>query len=75
MDHVSDYKPPQDNDKMDDETRQLQTEGCAPKLQLPSDQIKRENPQGDMVQLPMRLPIMDVKREKNNQKVISLYFH
>lgn len=70
MDHVSDYKPPQDNDKLDDETRQLQTEGCAPKLQLTSDQIKREHSQGDVVQLPKRLPIMDVKREKSNQQVI-----
>lgn len=71
MDHVNDYKPPQDNDKLDDDTRQLQTEGCAPKLQLTSDQIKRENSQGEIVgeQLPMRLPIADVKREKivNNQ--------
>ncbi|XP_069689095.1 RNA-binding motif protein, X-linked 2-like [Periplaneta americana] len=29
VDHVSNYKPPKDSDKLDDETRKLRTEGCA----------------------------------------------
>jgi hypothetical protein len=27
---VSDYKPPKDSDKLDEETRKLHAEGCAP---------------------------------------------
>lgn len=72
VDHVSDYKPPKDNDKYDDETRLLHTEGCAPKEQLPPSQIKREPPKDDIVggvRLPMRLPIDDIKREKDVKKV------
>lgn len=71
VDHVSDYKPPKDNDKYDDETRQLHSEGCAPKEQLPPSQIKREPPKEEIsggVRLPMRLPIDDVKREKEVKK-------
>lgn len=70
---MSDYKPPKDNDKYDDETRLLHSEGCAPKEQLPSSQIKHELPKNeessDGVQLPMRLPIDDVKRDKDLKKV------
>jgi RNA-binding motif X-linked protein 2 len=32
VDHVKDYKPPKDSDKLDDITRQLYEEGCAPKI-------------------------------------------
>jgi hypothetical protein len=30
VDHVADYKPPKDSDKLDEETRKLHVEGCAP---------------------------------------------
>ncbi len=30
MDHVKEYKVPKDNDKVDDLTRELWSEGCAP---------------------------------------------
>ena len=42
VDHVADYKPPKDNDKYDDETKRLHTEGCAPVSQIPVQFIKRE---------------------------------
>lgn len=75
VDHVNDYKPPKDNDKLDDETRQLHQEGCAPKLQLPSSQIKREEPSKEEivggVRLPMRLPIGKVKEEKDFPKKVK----
>ncbi|CAG7830407.1 unnamed protein product [Allacma fusca] len=32
VDHVKDYKPPKDTDKLDDITRQLYEQGCAPKV-------------------------------------------
>lgn len=51
---------------MDDETRQLQTEGCAPKLQLPPDQIKREDSRVEIVG--------DIKREKDTPKKVTFVF-
>lgn len=79
VDHVNNYKPPKDDDKLDEETKRLQTEGCAPKPQLPPEAIKRE-PDDDNavggVRLPKRLPIgkikseSDIKKEKTH-KVIS----
>lgn len=75
VDHVNDYKPPKDNDKLDDETRQLHQEGCAPKLQLPSSQIKQEEPpkEGivDGIRLPMRLPIRNIKQEEDFPKKVN----
>lgn len=31
MDHVSNYRPPKDSEDIDDVTRRLREEGCAPK--------------------------------------------
>ncbi|KAG5673560.1 hypothetical protein PVAND_003599 [Polypedilum vanderplanki] len=42
VDHVKDYKPPKDHDTIDDITRKLHEEGCAPKLQIPERLIKSE---------------------------------
>lgn len=81
VDHVKDYKPPKDDDKIDDVTRRLQMEGCAPKPQIPIDRIKTEvaQPKSDIVdgvRLPMRLPIgksdikteLEIKKEKKVRK-------
>lgn len=40
---MQDYKPPKDNDKYDEETRRLHSEGCAPARQIPPENIKRED--------------------------------
>ncbi|XP_059621936.1 RNA-binding motif protein, X-linked 2 [Phlebotomus argentipes] len=70
VDHVSDYKAPKDNEKMDEETRRLQLEGCAPKPQIPVELLKKERSSsskssrtGDF-RLPERLPIRDAKAQK-----------
>lgn len=66
---------------MDEETRQLHSEGCAPKVQLPPERIKREETKsssgngggGDIVggiRLPPRLPIDNIKQEKNIPKKV-----
>ncbi|XP_001355751.2 RNA-binding motif protein, X-linked 2 [Drosophila pseudoobscura] len=34
VDHVLDYKPPKENEKMDEETLRLYMEGCAPRPQM-----------------------------------------
>lgn len=75
VDHCGDYKPPKDNDKMDDETRLLHTEGCAPKPQLSADQIKREGLKAEVVggvRLPPRLPIATPKMEIDKPKKVKL---
>lgn len=76
MDHVNDYKPPKDSDKIDDETRQLYMEGCAPKPQIPPELIKREAAKAtiksevdtDGFKLPERLPIRAIKQEPGSPK-------
>lgn len=60
---------------MDDETRQLHTEGCAPKLQYSAEQIKREPSSVDAigdVRLPARLPIASPKVEDVKPKKVHL---
>lgn len=80
VDHVKDYKPPKADDKMDEETKKLQMEGCAPKPQIPIDRIKKEAVDAEPhivggVRLPLRLPIgrtvvkteSDIKKEKTHK--------
>lgn len=67
MDHVNDYKPPKDSDKIDDETRRLHMEGCAPKPQIPAELIKRETEaeaKSAAFKMPARLPIREIKEEQ-----------
>lgn len=74
VDHVNDYKPPKDSDKIDDETRKLHAEGCAPKPQLPVELIKRETKRPGFIsepdvtgfKVPERLPIREIKREPSS---------
>lgn len=71
MDHVNNYKPPKENEKLDDETKLLHKEGCAPKLQIPIEQIKRELAPVIVggVRLPPRLPIK-IEPESKRKKVL-----
>lgn len=36
MDHVKDYRPPKDSEDIDDVTKTLREEGCAPSAPAPS---------------------------------------
>lgn len=75
MDHVNDYKPPKDNDKIDPETKKLHLEGCAPKAQIPVECIKKEmlpQPEPEIVggvRLPQRLPIY--KKDDSKDDIIK----
>lgn len=65
MDHVNNYKPPKEHDDMDEETKQLQKEGCAPKIQIPVEHIKVEQDTiVGGVRLPARLPIRSEETTK-----------
>ncbi|XP_031663873.1 RNA-binding motif protein, X-linked 2 isoform X2 [Oncorhynchus kisutch] len=45
VDHVLNYRPPKDNEDMDDITKRLREEGCAPKLPDPSSSESEEEEQ------------------------------
>lgn len=51
VDHVADYKPPKDSDKLDEETRKLYSEGCAPSRSILS--VMRE--EGERVKVNILL--------------------
>ncbi len=76
VDHVNDYKPPKDNDKIDPETKRLHLEGCAPKIQIPVENIKKEKllaaPEPEIVggvRLPQRLPIYKTEDVDTKDKI------
>lgn len=45
MDHVKDYRPPKDSEDIDDVTKILREEGCAPSAPAPSSSSSEENEQ------------------------------
>lgn len=45
MDHVKDYRPPKDSEDIDDVTKVLREEGCAPNVPAPSSSSSEENEQ------------------------------
>lgn len=47
VDHVKEYKVPKDNDKVDDLTRELWREGCAPTTKFGGGQNPNQDPESD----------------------------
>lgn len=45
MDHVKDYRPPKDTEDIDDITKNLREEGCAPKVTESSPSSSEEDEQ------------------------------
>ncbi|XP_024249854.2 RNA-binding motif protein, X-linked 2-like isoform X1 [Oncorhynchus tshawytscha] len=68
VDHVLNYRPPKDNEDMDDITKRLREEGCAPKLPDPSSSESEEEEQ---YAVPAKKPKKD-KKEKKKKKEKSL---
>jgi len=80
VDHVKDYKPPKDSDKLDDDTRKLMAEGCAPKMasdEPPSDNeeflLERRMPDTSLKQIKLepseaKLGSKKHKSEKKSKK-------
>ena len=70
---MNNYKPPKENDKLDEETQLLHREGCAPKFQIPKELIKKEHTlESDIVgglRLPARLPIRSTTIEKTEVSI------
>ncbi|XP_028838392.1 RNA-binding motif protein, X-linked 2 [Denticeps clupeoides] len=63
VDHVANYRPPKDSDDIDDITKSLREEGCAPKIQSsPSSESE------DDYVLPLKKPKKDKKEKKKKKK-------
>ncbi|KAL7739517.1 hypothetical protein ACLKA6_012661 [Drosophila palustris] len=61
VDHVADYKPPKDNEKLDEETLRLYMEGCAPKaITKPNTEESRHSSKS-----------VDIKKEKTKRSKSS----
>ncbi|PSN42179.1 hypothetical protein C0J52_09854 [Blattella germanica] len=56
VDHVSDYKPPKDSDKLDENTRKVISEGCA------------SAPQQPVQQEPVTIKVKKEKKDKSKTK-------
>lgn len=66
VDHVADYKPPKDSDKMDAETRKLHAEGCAPSHGTLL--IKREEEKKDKSKTKSKKEKKKKRKKKNKNK-------
>lgn len=59
MDHVKDYRPPKDSDDIDDVTKSLREEGCAPRAPSPASSSSGEDEQ-------YAIPVKKPKKGKNH---------
>ncbi|XP_028276903.1 RNA-binding motif protein, X-linked 2, partial [Parambassis ranga] len=65
VDHVKDYRPPKDTESIDDITKRLRDEGCAPKVPESSSSSSDEDEQ---LVVPMKKPKKDKKEKKKKKK-------
>ncbi|XP_029483697.1 RNA-binding motif protein, X-linked 2-like [Oncorhynchus nerka] len=65
VDHVLNYRPPKDNEDMDDITKRLREEGCAPKL---PDHSSSESEEEEQYAVPVKKPKKDKKEKKKKKK-------
>ncbi|XP_016123136.1 RNA-binding motif protein, X-linked 2-like [Sinocyclocheilus grahami] len=65
VDHVANYRPPKDNEDIDDVTKCLREEGCAPKVPLPSS---FESGSEEEHAVPVKKPKKDKKEKKKEKK-------
>lgn len=61
VDHVANYRPPKDNEDIDDVTKHLREEGCAPKVPQPSSSESEEE------------HAVPVKKSKKGEKRLNLF--
>ncbi|XP_070839136.1 RNA-binding motif protein, X-linked 2 isoform X2 [Chaetodon trifascialis] len=65
VDHVKDYRPPKDTEDIDDVTKQLREDGCAPKAREHSSSSSDEDEQ---YAIPVKKPKKDKKEKKKKKK-------
>lgn len=64
VDHVADYKPPKDNEKLDEETLRLYMEGCAPQPVIKSNPTTTERD----LKISDHIKQEKLKRNKNSKE-------
>uniref|UniRef100_A0A182M6I1 RRM domain-containing protein n=1 Tax=Anopheles culicifacies TaxID=139723 RepID=A0A182M6I1_9DIPT len=70
VDHVHNYRPPKETDKMDPETRRLHIEGCAPEVALKWEkQTQRHSPAPERSGGSSRHTDKRVKRERHEPPI------
>uniref|UniRef100_A0A4W5LID2 RNA binding motif protein X-linked 2 n=1 Tax=Hucho hucho TaxID=62062 RepID=A0A4W5LID2_9TELE len=69
VDHVLNYRPPKDNEDMDDITKRLREEGCAPKVPDPSSSESEE--EEEQYAVPVKKPKKDKKEKKKKEKALK----
>ncbi|KAL7853588.1 hypothetical protein AOLI_G00204320 [Acnodon oligacanthus] len=65
VDHVANYRPPKDSEDIDEVTKRLREEGCAPKV--PSASSSESESEEEHV-LPVKKPKKDKKEKKKKKK-------
>ncbi|XP_049804023.1 RNA-binding motif protein, X-linked 2-like isoform X1 [Schistocerca nitens] len=68
VDHVADYKPPKDSEKLDTETRKLYSEGCAPKLTSESDKESGQEAKNPKKEKKEKMKQKKKKKKKKRKK-------
>ncbi|KAL3970554.1 tRNA (adenine57-N1/adenine58-N1)-methyltransferase catalytic subunit [Sarotherodon galilaeus] len=64
VDHVKDYRPPKDGEDIDDVTKHLREEGCAPKVAESSPSSEDD----EQYAVPVKKPKKDKKEKKKKKK-------
>uniref|UniRef100_A0A8C1V9Y2 RNA binding motif protein X-linked 2 n=1 Tax=Cyprinus carpio TaxID=7962 RepID=A0A8C1V9Y2_CYPCA len=69
VDHVVNYRPPKDTDDIDDVTKHLRKEGCAPKVPPPSS---TESESEKECAVPVKKPKKEKKKKEKKEKKKAL---
>ncbi|XP_067085067.1 RNA-binding motif protein, X-linked 2 [Osmerus mordax] len=68
VDHVMNYRPPKDNEDLDDITKRLREEGCAPKMPDPSSSEEEEEEEEEEYAVSVKKAKKDKKEKKKKKK-------
>ncbi|GCB68789.1 RNA-binding motif protein, X-linked 2 [Scyliorhinus torazame] len=67
VDHVANYRPPKDSDDIDDVTKRLREEGCAPRAP-PSAPVSSESSEEDVSEMTAKKRKKEKKKKKKKEK-------
>ncbi|AWO99645.1 Hypothetical protein SMAX5B_018887 [Scophthalmus maximus] len=70
VDHVKDYRPPKDHEDIDDVTKSLREQGCAPKVTATakSSSSASSSEEEEQYSVPVKKPKKDKKEKKKKKK-------
>uniref|UniRef100_UPI00398F628B RNA-binding motif protein, X-linked 2 n=1 Tax=Pristiophorus japonicus TaxID=55135 RepID=UPI00398F628B len=67
VDHVANYRPPKDGDDIDDVTKTLREDGCAPRVPPPA-KVSSESSDEDVTEVPAKKRKKEKKKKKKKEK-------